>query len=231
MERAAVDKLVVKAKKGDRAAFKELVELYQGRAYAIAFNLLRSKEDAEDVIQEAFVKAYLNLKDFRGESAFYTWFYRIVYRMAIDLVRHKKRRGGVALELDEDRCESGVVEVSNGYGVAAMPERMVSGKEELVKLAEALGQLTEEHRAIILLREVHGLSYSEISESVGITKGTVMSRLFYARKKIQEIMGKEDSEDLDKEIVSGDGQQSSQYEEGEEVSRYQFRFNSAVKSN
>ena len=176
--------LVASAQAGSKEAFRVLVERYQNRAFSIALDIVRSKEDAEDVIQESFVKAYLSLKDFRGNSSFYTWFYRIVYNMAIDFRRRVGRRGGQHAEFDES------LTVSSEMPSADMvtPQESVLRKEEFRAVGAALNEISEEHRAVIMLREVDGLSYDEIADVVGVTKGTVMSRLHYARKKLQKVL-------------------------------------------
>ncbi|RMG40038.1 MAG: sigma-70 family RNA polymerase sigma factor [Candidatus Dadabacteria bacterium] len=176
--------LVEKARSGDSEAYRKLVEKYQNRAYAIAFEVLRSREDAEDVVQESFVKAYLSLESFRGDSSFYTWFYRIVYNMAIDVKRRIKRRGGNKLEYQD--------EIQGEHDPAAAerhvetPDQTLTRKYQSARIARAMQGLSEEHRTVIMLREIDGLSYEEIAKVVGISRGTVMSRLHYARKRMQK---------------------------------------------
>lgn len=177
--------LVKKARDGDRKAFGTLVELYQRRVYAIAFGILRSREDAWDAAQEAFVKAYKNLDRFEGTSAFYTWLYRITYNLSIDHLRSRKRRDTV--DLDENRKLEKALEKA-GHQVADHPDEVADRKELTRVLHEAMDKLSEKHRAIIVLREVEGLSYEEMADVLGISKGTVMSRLFHARKNLQALL-------------------------------------------
>lgn len=177
--------LVEKARKGDRKAFGTLVELYQRRVYAIAFGILRSREDAWDAAQEAFVKAYKNLDRFEGTSAFYTWLYRITYNLSIDHLRSKKRRDTV--DLDENRKLESALEKA-GHQVAEHPDEVTDRKELSRVLQDAMRKLSDKHRAIIVLREVEGLSYEEMADVLGISKGTVMSRLFHARKNLQALL-------------------------------------------
>ncbi len=180
--------LVAKAQKGDREAYRELVERYQQRAFSIAFEIVRRHEDAEDIVQEAFVKAYLKLKDFHGKSSFYTWLYRIVCNMAIDVQRKRTRRGGDALEFDEKILNSEQLDTSYLGGSKESPQDAFLRKEKGSQIEQALQGLTEEHRAVIVLREIEGLGYDRIAEIVGVSKGTVMSRLHYARKKLQQAL-------------------------------------------
>ena len=174
---------------GDCEAFRILVTRYQARAFSLAFELLRSREDAEDVTQESFVKAYLGLADFKGEGAFYTWFYRIVYNMALDFKRKVKRRGGQSEELDESIGDSMAM---HGSSISA-PHEALREKEELAILKASMNSLSDEHKTVILLREVEGLNYDEIAQVTGISRGTVMSRLHYARKSLQQALERRDS--------------------------------------
>jgi RNA polymerase sigma-70 factor (ECF subfamily) len=178
-----VDKdLVARVIGGDREAYRVLVEKYQNRALAIALEIVKSREDAEDIVQESFVKAYLSLGEFRNQSAFYTWLYRIVYNMAIDFKRKMVRRGGDTLEYDEVSGTAGSEELA---GRVAGPHEAIVEKEQRARIARVVAELSPEHRAVIVLREVEGLSYDEIARVTGVTKGTVMSRLHYARKRMQ----------------------------------------------
>jgi RNA polymerase sigma-70 factor (ECF subfamily) len=177
------DQLVELAKSGDKSAFRELVEKYQQRAFFVAQRVLGSDSDAEDVVQESFVKAYLSLTSFKGESAFYSWLYRIVYNMAIDERRRKARKGGVAEDLD-GLTESQMLEFSNSES----PETAVGNRQELQRLQLALKQLSPEHREVLVMRELDGLAYEEIADTLGINRGTIMSRLFYARRNLFKLI-------------------------------------------
>jgi len=178
--------LVARVIAGERDAYRVLVEKYQSRALAIALEIVKSREDAEDIVQESFVKAYLSLGEFRNQSAFYTWLYRIVYNMAIDFKRKVARRGGEALEYDEGSSEGALEEFS---GRVAGPHEAIVEKEQRARIARVVADLSPEHRAVIVLREVEGLSYDDIARVTGVTKGTVMSRLHYARKRMQGALG------------------------------------------
>jgi RNA polymerase sigma-70 factor (ECF subfamily) len=189
-EREDEPMLVARSVKGDKDAYRILVERYQDRAFAVAFEIIKRREDAEDIVQEAFVKAYLSLGSFHGESSFFTWLYRIVHNMALDVRRKLARRGGDTLEYQE--IQAGVQgEESVGVFTGARintPQEELLAQEKARVINKALGEISEEHRSVMVLREIDGLSYDEIALAVGISKGTVMSRLFYARKKLQQAL-------------------------------------------
>ena len=184
---------------GDKEAYRALVERYQGRLFTTALDIVKTREDAEDVVQETFVKAFLSLGQFKGQSSFYTWLYRICFNMAIDIRRKAGRRGGTHLEFKENfgvnrsAVESGAREQGGG-GTGHHPQRVEGPHDALArkelgrKIQEVLGELSEEHRAVITLREIDGLDYEEIAKAIGVPKGTVMSRLFYARKALQKAL-------------------------------------------
>jgi RNA polymerase sigma-70 factor (ECF subfamily) len=184
-ERARDLELVDHAKKGDRQAFGKLVERYQRRVYALAFGILRQREDAWDVAQEAFVKAYRNLDRFEGTAAFYTWLYRIAYNLSIDTLREKRRRDSV--DVEETRKIEEAME-REGRLPTGNPDETAARKELASVIEAAMAKLSEKHRAIIVLREIEGLSYEEMAEVLGISKGTVMSRLFHARQNLQALL-------------------------------------------
>lgn len=173
------------ARSGDRQAFGRLVDRYQRRVYALAFGILRNREDAWDAAQESFVKAYRNLDRFEGGSAFYTWLYRITYNRSIDMLREKGRRDRV--DLEETRHVEKLL-AEEGKRPEGAPEEVASRKELSRVLHEAMHKLSDKHRAIIVLREIEGLSYEEMADVLGISKGTVMSRLFHARQNLQALL-------------------------------------------
>lgn len=178
--------LVARTREGDQAAFRKLVERYQRRVYQLAFGILKDHEEAMDVVQDAFWKAHRNLPGFKGDSAFYTWVYRITYNLAIDALRKAGR--GEKVEVEENTLtDEGDQGEAYGAGPANPQKAMLRG-ELGGHLQRALATLSENHRAILILREVDGLSYEELSETLNIPKGTVMSRLFHARHKMQEAL-------------------------------------------
>jgi RNA polymerase sigma-70 factor (ECF subfamily) len=191
------DELVKMSLGGDREAYRGLVERYQGRLLAMALDILKTREDAEDVVQETFVKAFLSLGQFKGESSFYTWLYRICFNMAVDIRRKAARRGGTHLEYKEQVSVNTAAERSWDQGSSLGsdigqrvegPHDALARKELGRKIQEVLGELSEEHRAVITLREIDGLDYEEIAVAIGAPKGTVMSRIFYARKALQKAL-------------------------------------------
>ncbi len=184
--------LVGRASRGDKEAYRVLVERYQSRVFAIAFEIVRSHEDAEDIAQESFVKAYFSLASFKGDSSFFTWIYRIVHNMSLDVRRKLARRGGGTMEYDEVKvAQAGDTNISSGISMGAQsvgPLEEAVNKEKAGLLQKALHEISDEHRAVVVLREIDGLSYDEIAKVTGVSKGTVMSRLFYARKRLQQVL-------------------------------------------
>ena len=177
--------LVRRCKDGDRQAFRELVERYQRKTVAIALGMLHDREDALEVSQEAFAKVFTNIQQFKEEASFYTWLYRIVVNLAIDRQRQKGRQP--LLEDDQGDGESGGISATPA-ATNSDPYEQVKDKELRDRIRAAIAELTPAHKAVILLREVEGLSYEEISEILQCSRGTVMSRLHYARKRLQSLL-------------------------------------------
>jgi len=178
---------VRRARAGDHDAFRILVERYQGRAFRLALRILRSEDAARDAVQEAFVKAYTGLARFEERSSFFTWLYRLVTNQCIDMRRreHAERRadwGEAEVPLEEAALRL-APEAENV--LPELPADAFARKELRESLDAAIGELPEAARATLLLREVDGLSYAEIAEAQGIPRGTVMSRLHYARRRLQ----------------------------------------------
>jgi len=173
-ERAHDERLVARAIEGDQAAFEEIYERHRHAVYKVALGMLRNPEDALDVVQETFVKAHKSLARFERRASIGTWLCQIGLHQAIDLQRRRKVRKADALE--EGRvAESG----------QPAPATLAEGSELQAALTKALAELSDKHRQVFVLYTVKGLSYKEIAEVVGISVGTVMSRLFYARKNLQ----------------------------------------------
>ena len=170
--------LVEAARGGDREAFRTLFERYNRRAYSLAVGIVRQPDDALDVVQDAFIKAHKHLDRFEGTSSFYTWLYRIIMNLAIDLLRKRKR----VTELNEDSDETtGLLPQLLGGN----PGRALMDKEIRARIDAALSGLSDNHRAVLVMRELEGLSYEEMAKAMGCSKGTIMSRLFHARKNMQ----------------------------------------------
>ena len=171
--------LVDAARRGDREAFRTLFERYNRRAYALALGVLRQPDDALDVVQDAFIKAHKHLDRFEGSSSFYTWLYRIVMNLAIDQLRKRKRTTELTEEAEE--AEGGLASRLLGN-----PGRALIDKEIRARIDAALTALSDNHRAVLVMRELEGLSYDEMAAVMGCSKGTIMSRLFHARKNMQK---------------------------------------------
>jgi RNA polymerase sigma-70 factor (ECF subfamily) len=202
--RAEDAKLVEAAVAGDANAFRKLVERNQGRLFAVAFGMLRDRDEAADVVQDAFIKAHKKLSDFEGNAAFSTWIYRICVNLCIDKKRAQARRRSVDIDdvgqaaLSEDSIYADV-DIAPRLS-STNPLKNASNKELGGQIQAALAELSEDHRSVLLLREIDGMSYEEISQTLDIPRGTVMSRLFHARKNMQKllrpVLGLEEEADL-----------------------------------
>jgi RNA polymerase sigma-70 factor (ECF subfamily) len=173
--------LIERARKGDTGAFGILVERYQRRVVGVAMAVVHSQEDALELAQESFVRAFENLDKFESRSSFSTWLYRIAANIAIDFRRRERRHPTMRGEEAETEIQKLPSNVGDSFKQAQRGEMSR-------RIKDALDQLTPEHRAAILLREVEGLSYDEISEVLQCPRGTVMSRLHYARNHLREIL-------------------------------------------
>jgi RNA polymerase sigma-70 factor, ECF subfamily len=171
--------LVRKCQAGETAAFQELVSRYYQKVYMVILGLLRNREDAMEIAQETFFRAYRKINSFHGGSSFYTWLYRIAVNISIDARRRQKRN-----PLDFREQMDGLLEAQNVVG--RDPFSDIQDKQLREKLVAAIDDLTPEHKAVIVLRTIEGLSYKDIGEILGCSEGTVMSRLHYARKKLQQ---------------------------------------------
>ena len=188
---AAEDKtdveLVQRAQGGDVRAFDALVTKYRGRVYAMTHTLVQNESDAWDLAQEAFVKAWRALPSFKLDSSFYTWLYRIAHNCAYDMLR--KRRIDSAGEFDDNRADHHPDPTAEAVPHhLPRPDKALSNAELGSRIQAAIGQLSADHRTVVLLREVDGLQYDEIAKITATSVGTVMSRLFYARKKLQDML-------------------------------------------
>jgi RNA polymerase sigma-70 factor (ECF subfamily) len=179
--------IVKRAQDGDQQAFQELVERYQRRVYSICYGMLKHKQDSLDVSQEVFIKVFKYLENFNFNSSFYTWLYRITVNKCIDYIRKQSRRS----EVDYDDTIQRNNEVIGDENImpstlGIQPDRVYGRRELREKMLEALDTLSEKHRTILILREVEGLAYEEMAEVLDISKGTVMSRLYHARRYFQD---------------------------------------------
>ena len=181
--------LIARAQAGDKVAFRRLVERHQRRAFAIALGLVRDENDARELVQDAFLRVFKSLPSFQGGSSFFTWLYRIITNLSIDLIRKPGRQTTdleeARLELDEG-SDLDLPFLSRFDG--ADPADVVRRREIAERLRIALDALPSYHRAVILMREIDGLSYEEMAQAMGVSKGTIMSRLFHARQKLQRAL-------------------------------------------
>lgn len=180
--------LVRRSKEGDQRAFRILVERYQRKVFSVAFGMVKDHEEALDIAQEAFVKVHRYLQDFKGDSSFYTWLYRITRNLAVDRLRSRRSQEAAFDErVGRDEVELGEAGILSTR-LGTNPHKTALRRELAEKLEEALRQLPEKHREILLLREVEGMSYEDLARVLEIPKGTVMSRLFHARAKMQKLL-------------------------------------------
>ena len=179
--------LVERSKEGDQQAFNSLVTRYQRKVFSIAFSMVRDREEAMDLSQEAFLKVYRYLHNFQGTSSFYTWLYRIVVNLCIDHIRKSGRYSTV--DYDDRLKKDGEVEGEENILPSKLdtnPVKTYARQELIEQIQAALEKLSDIHRLAIILREVEGLSYAEIADVMQVSKGTVMSRLHHARRNLQK---------------------------------------------
>jgi len=180
--------LLEKARAGDAESFRALVVRYQRKVFAVALGIVKDQDLAWDVAQDTFLRLHQHLHDFKGESAFSTWLFRIATHLSIDAVRRERSSKKEDLDTVDEALVSEGADGILATALGSNPQESVLRKELVGKMTEALGKLPAAHRAILVLREVEGLSYEELSERLGVPKGTVMSRLFHARKKMQALL-------------------------------------------
>lgn len=173
--------VIRRVQRGDANAFEYLMAVYEKNVYNLALRMIGSPEDAEDMAQEAFLKAYSSLGSFRGDSRFSVWLYRIVSNVCLDFLRKKKNRQSFSLSMEDDEGEEAELELPD---TSRLPEEELEKKLTRDAVRRGLEQLPEDARQILLLREIQGLSYEEIGEALGLEPGTVKSRIFRARKKL-----------------------------------------------
>lgn len=187
LENLPIERLVDRAREGDRRAFEQLVEEYKDKIYNYVARMLNDRDQAEDVAQETFIRAYTSLPNFRGASSFQTWLYRIASNLAIDTMRRRSYREG-EFSLDEPlSTREGEVQrqvEAEGPG----PEDTIQNEELREQIEEAIAELPPKLRTVIVLYELQGLSYKEIASVVGAPLGTIKSRLFNAREQLKEIL-------------------------------------------
>ena len=176
--------LLARAKKGEIAAFESLMTAYETRIYSLALRSTGSEQDAADITQEVFLRAWKNLDSFRGDSSLSTWLYRVTSNLCVDFAR-KKAAEGMPTSIDDE--ESPAADLADPSRMA-QPEAAAENSELREELQFALAQLSEEHRRVVLLRDVAGMTYTDIARTLGLEEGTVKSRLARARASLRKIL-------------------------------------------
>jgi RNA polymerase sigma-70 factor (ECF subfamily) len=182
------DELVARTQAGDPSAFDELVIKYSPRVYGLIYNMTSNHEDTNDLMQDVFAKAYRSIAGFRGRSSFYTWIHSISVNMTINFIKKRNRRRHMSL----DDADSGVqhdkefIEVT--ASVTASPSREANLRELQKRLNEVMQKLSVEHRAVVTMFDIQGMPHAEIARIMGVSEGTVRSRLFYAHRQLQNFL-------------------------------------------
>ena len=178
--------LVARAQAGDAAAFDDLVVKYSPRLYGLIYNMTSNHEDTNDMLQDVFAKAYRAIKGFRGKSSFYTWIHTIAVNMTLNFLKKRGRRYHLSL----DDVDAGIqndkefIELTS----TSSPVREADLAELQVRLNEAMMKLSDEHRAVVTMFHIQGMPHAEISKILGVSEGTVRSRLFYANRQLQNYL-------------------------------------------
>jgi RNA polymerase sigma-70 factor, ECF subfamily len=183
--------LVARCQRGDREAFRLLFKKYQRRAFALALGVVHNPDDALDVVQEAFLRAHRHLDRFEGNASLYTWLYRIVMNVSIDHLRRQGRAQTVDYDDTVAHMEDGTpadMAALVPQLIGGNPARELQRREIREQLDAALARLSANHRAVLIMREVDGLSYEEMAQVMRCSKGTIMSRLFHARRYMQKYL-------------------------------------------
>lgn len=183
-DKETIRRLVQRARSGDEESFGELVKTYHQRLYSLAYGLAGNPDDAREIVQQTWIKAWQKLGSFKEDSEFFTWVYRVASNTGLDYLRRRARRR-------EDELPPGGewpadARMAQAASQSPRPDREAERAELMAVFEETLDELSPEHRLAITLREVDGLSYEEIADVMKCRKGTVMSRIFYARRRLQE---------------------------------------------
>jgi RNA polymerase sigma-70 factor (ECF subfamily) len=179
--------LVARTRAGNHDAFRVLYQRYHRRVYALAYGVVQNADDALDVVQDGFIKAHRHLDKFEGNSSFYTWLYRIIMNLSIDHIRKHKR----ARHVDFDDAighgqDEGGEDALLPRVLGQNPGKSLVRKEIREQIGKALAELSDNHRAVLVMRELEGMSYEEMAQAMQCSKGTIMSRLFHARRNMQK---------------------------------------------
>ena len=177
--------LITKAKKGDQDAFGQLVLAHQNKVFTLCVHMMGSREEAEDMAQEAFLKAWRSLDGFHGESSFATWMHRLTTNLCLDHLRKQTRRQNISVAVSLDDEETVFSEPADP---GSDPQQKLEKRERQRAVEKALGELPEHHRRALVMREVSGLSYQEIADALDLDPGTVKSRIARARTALRKIL-------------------------------------------
>lgn len=179
--------LVSLAQSGDTRAFDDLVRRYTPRLYGLVYNMTSNREDTADLLQDIFAKAYRSLKRFMGRSSFYTWIYSISVNMTLNFLKKRGRHRKISLDDVDTAIENDpeFIEITTSQGGTL---REVNIHELQKRLNDAMMRLSEDHRTVVTLYDIQGLQHSEISKILGVSEGTVRSRLFYAHRQLQNYL-------------------------------------------
>jgi RNA polymerase sigma factor (sigma-70 family) len=178
------ERLVARAQKGDASAFDQLVGRHTARLYGLVYHMTGNHEDTNDLLQEVWTKVFRSLAGFRGASRFTTWIHSIAVNMTINFLKRRSRRQTVSLDATVE--EGGAPEALENLLVSPHTPRTQAGIAELQgRLTEALGRLSTEHRAVVTMFDIQGMAHAEIGKILGVSEGTVRSRLFYAHRQLQ----------------------------------------------
>lgn len=178
--------LILQCKNGNVEAFEQLVLKYQRQIYTVAYRFMGNHEDASDLAQEAFIRAYKSIDRFRGESSLKTWLYHIVSNVCRDELRKRKKGQSLSLDAPVSTEEGEISRQTEDWTYA--PEHIYESKETQYYIQEALNKLTPDYKEVLILREIEGLSYEEIANYLGLSLGTIKSRLNRARKAMRDIL-------------------------------------------
>ena len=187
MDKVHEKEIIQKVIDGDTNAFEDLVLANQKNVYNLALKMTRNEDDALDISQEAFVKAYQQLKNFRGDSRFSVWLYRLTYNLCIDFLRKKPKSTIISLTYEDDSGESTPLEIPD---LRDLPEDNAIRSETRKMISEGINELADDHREVLVMREITGMSYTEIAETLNVSEGTVKSRLARARMTLANILMK-----------------------------------------
>jgi len=177
--------IIQKVINGDRNAFEDLVVANQKNVYNLALKMTRNEDDALDISQDAFVKAYQQLGKFRGDSRFSVWLYRLTYNLCIDFIRKKPKANIIPLTYEDDSGDSTPLEIPD---LRDLPEDNAIRSETRKTIEEGINELADDHREVLVMREVTGMSYEEMATTLNVSIGTVKSRLARARMKLVEFL-------------------------------------------